>query len=239
MKVIGVIPARFNSTRFPGKVLANLRGKPIIQHVYERAKKAKRLDEILIATDDERVFKVAEKFGAKVVMTSKEHLTGTDRVSEAVKKLKAEIVINIQADAPLINPLMIDKVAEVLLDDSNLIMATLMKRIEKKGELCNPNIVKVVTDNQGFALYFSRSPIPYAKNNFISYKHIGAYGYRRKFLLIFVQLSRSPLEKIENLEQLRALENGYKIKMIETDDDMIEIDTEEDLIMAKKFISNM
>ncbi|PIW74539.1 MAG: 3-deoxy-manno-octulosonate cytidylyltransferase, partial [bacterium (Candidatus Ratteibacteria) CG_4_8_14_3_um_filter_41_36] len=139
MKVIGVIPARFNSTRFPGKVLANLRGKPIIQHVYERAKKAKRLDEILIATDDERVFKVAEKFGAKVVMTSKEHLTGTDRVSEAVKKLKAEIVINIQADAPLINPLMIDKVAEVLLDDSNLIMATLMKRIEKKGELCNPN----------------------------------------------------------------------------------------------------
>ena len=238
MKVIGVIPARFNSTRFPGKVLANLRGKPIIQHVYERAKKAKRLDEILIATDDERVFKVAEKFGAKVVMTSKEHLTGTDRVSEAVKKLKAEIVINIQADAPLINPLMIDKVAEVLLDDSNLIMATLMKRIEKKGELCNPNIVKVVTDNQGFALYFSRSPIPYAKNNFISYKHIGAYGYRRKFLLIFVQLSRSPLEKIENLEQLRALENGYKIKMIETDDDMIEIDTEEDLIMAKKFISN-
>ncbi|OIO36282.1 MAG: 3-deoxy-manno-octulosonate cytidylyltransferase [bacterium (Candidatus Ratteibacteria) CG_4_10_14_3_um_filter_41_18] len=239
MKVIGVIPARFNSTRFPGKVLANLRGKPIIQHVYERAKKAKRLDEILIATDDERVFKVAEKFGAKVVMTSKEHLTGTDRVSEAVKKLKAEIVINIQADAPLINPLMIDKVAEVLLDDSNLIMATLMKRIEKKGELCNPNIVKVVTDSQGFALYFSRSPIPYAKNNFISYKHIGAYGYRRKFLLIFVQLSRSPLEKIENLEQLRALENGYKIKMIETDDDMIEIDTEEDLIMAKKFISNM
>ena len=239
MKVIGVIPARFNSTRFPGKVLANLRGKPIIQHVYERAKKAKRLDEILIATDYERVFKVAEKFGAKVVMTSKEHLTGTDRVSEAVKKLKAEIVINIQADAPLINPLMIDKVAEVLLDDSNLIMATLMKRIEKKGELCNPNIVKVVTDSQGFALYFSRSPIPYAKNNFISYKHIGAYGYRRKFLLIFVQLSRSPLEKIENLEQLRALENGYKIKMIETDDDMIEIDTEEDLIMAKKFISNM
>jgi len=239
MKVIGVIPARFNSTRFPGKVLANLRGKPIIQHVYERAKKAKRLDEILIATDDERVFKTAEKFGAKVVMTSKEHLTGTDRVSEAVKKLKAEIVINIQADAPLINPLMIDKVAEVLLDDSNLIMATLMKRIEKKGELCNPNIVKVVTDSQGFALYFSRSPIPYAKNNFISYKHIGAYGYRRKFLLIFVQLSRSPLEKIENLEQLRALENGYKIKMIETDDDMIEIDTEEDLIMAKKFISNM
>jgi len=238
MKVIGVIPARFNSTRFPGKVLANLRGKPIIQHVYERAKKAKRLDEILIATDDERVFKVAEKFGAKVVMTSKEHLTGTDRVSEAVKKLKAEIVINIQADAPLINPLMIDKVAEVLLDDSNLIMATLMKRIEKKGELCNPNIVKVVTDNQGFALYFSRSPIPYAKNNFISYKHIGAYGYRRKFLLTFVQLPRSPLEKMENLEQLRALENGYKIKMVQTDNDMIEIDTEEDLIMAKKFISN-
>ena len=238
MKVIGVIPARFNSTRFPGKVLANLRGKPIIQHVYERAKKAKRLDEILIATDDERVFKVAEKFGAKVVMTSKEHLTGTDRVSEAVKKLKAEIVINIQADAPLINPLMIDKVAEVLLDDSNLIMATLMKRIEKKGELCNPNIVKVVTDSQGFALYFSRSPIPYAKNNFISYKHIGAYGYRRKFLLTFVQLPRSPLEKMENLEQLRALENGYKIKMVQTDNDMIEIDTEEDLIMAKKFISN-
>ncbi len=229
MKVIGVIPARLDSIRFPGKVLADLWGKPIIQYVYERTKEAKRLDEVLIATDDEKIFDAAKKFGAKVVMTSKKHLTGTDRVSEAVKKIKAEIVINIQADVPLISPLMIDKVAEVLLDNSNLVMATLMKKIEKKEEFCNPNVVKLLTDSQGFALYFSRSPIPYLKDGFASYKHIGVYGYRKDFLLTFVRLPRSPLEKIENLEQLRVLENGYKIKMIETDYDLIEVDTKEDL----------
>jgi len=162
-------------------------------------------------------------------MTSKKHLTGTDRVSEAVKKINAEIVINIQADVPLISPLIIDRVAEVLLDDSTLVMATLMKKIEKKEEFYNPNVVKVVIDKQGFALYFSRSPIPYLKDNFVSYKHIGVYGYRKDFLLTFVQLPRSPLEKIENLEQLRVLENGYKIKMIETDYELIEVDTKEDL----------
>ena len=229
MKVIGVIPARLDSTRFPAKVLADLWGKPIIQHVYERARKAKRLDEVLIATDDEKIFDTAKKFGAEVVITSKKHLTGTDRVSEAVKKNNAEIVINIQADVPLISPLMIDRVAEVLLDDSTLVMATLMKKIEKKEEFYNPNVVKVVIDKQGFALYFSRSPIPYLKDNFVSYKHIGVYGYRKDFLLTFVQLPRSPLEKIENLEQLRVLENGYKIKMIETDYELIEVDTKEDL----------
>ena len=224
-----MIPARLDSTRFPAKVLADLWGKPIIQHVYERARKAKRLDEVLIATDDEKIFDTAKKFGAEVVMTSKKHLTGTDRVSEAVKKNNAEIVINIQADVPLISPLMIDRVAEVLLDDSTLVMATLMKKIEKKEEFYNPNVVKVVIDKQGFALYFSRSPIPYLKDNFVSYKHIGVYGYRKDFLLTFVQLPRSPLEKIENLEQLRVLENGYKIKMIETDYELIEVDTKEDL----------
>lgn len=235
MKVIGVIPARLDSIRFPGKVLADLWGKPIIQHVYERAKKAKRLDELLIATDDEKIFDTAKKFGAEVVITSKKHLTGTDRVSEAVKKNKAEIVINIQADAPLISPLMIDRVAEVLSDNPNLVMATLMKKIEKKEEFYNPNVVKVVTDKQGFALYFSRSQIPYnTRNSFGSYKHIGAYGYRKGFLLTFVQLPRSPLEKIENLEQLRVLENGYKIKMIETDYELIEVDTKDDLKRIKE-----
>ena len=229
MKVIGVIPARLDSTRFPAKVLADLWGKPIIQHVYERARKAKRLDEVLIATDDEKIFDTAKKFGAEVVITSKKHLTGTDRVSEAVKKINAEIVINIQADVPLISPLMIDRVVKVLSDNSTLVMATLMKKIEKKEEFYNPNVVKVVIDKQGFALYFSRSPIPYLKDNFVSYKHIGVYGYRKDFLLTFVQLPRSPLEKIENLEQLRVLENGYKIKMIETDYELIEVDTKEDL----------
>ena len=229
MKVIGVIPARLDSTRFPAKVLADLWGKPIIQHVYERARKAKRLDEVLIATDDEKIFDTAKKFGAEVVITSKKHLTGTDRVSEAVKKINAEIVINIQADVPLISPLIIDRVVKVLSDNSTLVMATLMKKIEKKEEFYNPNVVKVVIDKQGFALYFSRSPIPYLKDNFVSYKHIGVYGYRKDFLLTFVQLPRSPLEKIENLEQLRVLENGYKIKMIETDYELIEVDTKEDL----------
>jgi len=229
MKVIGVIPTRLDSTRFPAKVLADLWGKPIIQHVYERARKAKRLDEVLIATDDEKIFDTAKKFGAEVVITSKKHLTGTDRVSEAVKKNNAEIVINIQADVPLISPLMIDRVVKVLSDNSTLVMATLMKKIEKKEEFYNPNVVKVVIDKQGFALYFSLSPIPYLKDNFVSYKHIGVYGYRKDFLLTFVQLPRSPLEKTENLEQLRVLENGYKIKMIETDYELIEVDTKEDL----------
>ena len=236
MKVIGVIPARLDSTRFPAKVLADLWGKPIIQHVYERARKAKRLNEVLIATDDEKIFDTAKKFGAEVVITSKKHLTGTDRVSEAVKKNNAEIVINIQADVPLISPLMIDRVVKVLSDNSTLVMATLMKKIEKKEEFYNPNVVKVVIDKQGFALYFSRSPIPYLKDNFVSYKHIGVYGYRKDFLLTFVQLPRSPLEKIENLEQLRVLENGYKIKMIETDYELIEVDTKEDL---RNIISNL
>ena len=236
MKVIGVIPARLDSTRFPAKVLADLWGKPIIQHVYERARKAKRLDEVLIATDDEKIFDTAKKFGAEVVITSKKHLTGTDRVSEAVKKINAEIVINIQADVPLISPLIIDRVVKVLSDNSTLVMATLMKKIEKKEEFYNPNVVKVVIDKQGFALYFSRSPIPYLKDNFVSYKHIGVYGYRKDFLLTFVQLPRSPLEKIENLEQLRVLENGYKIKMIETDYELIEVDTKEDL---RNIISNL
>ena len=225
-----MIPARLDSTRFPGKVLAGLWGKPIIQHVYERTNKSKRLDEVLIATDDEKIFDTAKKFGAKVVMTSKKHLTGTDRVSEAVKRIDAEIIINIQADVPLIRPLMIDKVAKVLSDNSNLVMATLMKKIEKKEEFYNPNVVKVVADKQGFALYFSRSQLPYnTRNSFASYKHIGVYGYRKDFLLTFTQLSRSPLEKMENLEQLRVLENGYKIKMIETDYELIEVDTKEDL----------
>ena len=238
MKVIGVIPARLDSIRFPGKVLVDLWGKPIIQQVYERAKKAKRLDEVLIATDNEKIFETSKKFGAEVVMTSKKHLTGMDRVSEAVEKIDAEIVINIQADAPLIEPLMIDKVAEVLSDEPGLVMATLMKKIEKKEEFYNPNVVKVVTDKQGFALYFSRSPIPYnTRNSFASYKHIGAYGYRKNFLLAFIRLPRSPLEKTENLEQLRILENGYKIKMIETDYDMIEVDTEEDLRRIKENFS--
>ena len=241
MEVIGIIPARYSSTRFQGKVLADILGKPMIQHVWERAKQAVVLDDLIIACDDERVARVAEEFGAKVAFTAKGHACGTDRICEVINPLDVKIVINIQGDEPLIHPTMIDAVTQALLDDSSISMATVMKTIEDPAVINDRNIVKVVIDKNNFALYFSRSPIPFhAKESGIRlpiyFKHIGLYGYTKDFLFIYKNLPVSYLERVECLEQLRVLEEGFRIKVIETKYDTIGVDTPEDLEKVKQYL---
>jgi len=242
MNVIGVIPARYSSSRFAGKVLADILGKPMIQHVWERAKQAFLLDDLIIACDDERVASVAKEFGANIVLTAKGHLSGTDRISEVVNPIDVKIVINIQADEPLINPIMIDNVAQALLDDQALAMATLMKKIEDPSDLSDPHIVKVVVDKNNFALYFSRAAIPFRAQNSqidypVYYKHIGLYGYTKDFLFTYKNLSLSNLERTECLEQLRVLEEGFRIKVIETKYDTQGVDTPQDLEKVKEILA--
>lgn len=241
MDVIGIIPARYSSVRFEGKVLADIFGKPMIQHVWERAKQSLLLEDLVIACDDERVADVAKVFGAKVVLTAKGHSSGTDRISEVVNPLDVKIVINIQGDEPLIHPMMIDAVVQALIDDHEISLATLMKKIEDPKELDDPHVVKVAVDKNNFALYFSRAKIPYLADNSlvkspVYYKHIGLYGYTKDFLFIYKNLPPSNLEKIEQLEQLRVLEEGFRIKVIETKYDTIGVDTPEDLEKVKQYL---
>ena len=240
MTVIGVIPARWGSTRFEGKVLATIAGKPMIQHVFERVKMCRSVDQILIACDDARVLKAAMGFGAQAIMTSAHHASGTDRIAEAVQKIKADIVVNIQGDEPLIDPKVIDDLVKALQSDSSCSMATVIKPIENKEDLNNPHVVKVVIDKDQNALYFSRSPIPYNRDgqDIRFYKHLGIYAYRRDFLLTLTKLSKSFLEEAEQLEQLRALEGGYKIKTITTDTETIAVDTKEDIKKVEAFLAN-
>jgi len=243
MDVIGVIPARFGSSRFEGKVLADLNGKPLIQHVWERAKKSKLLDDLIVACDDEKVFKVVERFGGKAVLTSKQHQSGTDRITEVVNPIDVKIVVNIQGDEPLLHPSMIDDVANVLLSDNTVSVATIIKKIEHQEEINNPNVVKVVFDKNFFALYFSRYAIPFVRDEepgqVIHYKHIGLYAYTKDFLFTYKNLSPSNLEKLEMLEQLRILENGYKIKVVETKFETVGVDTESDLEKVRQLLSDI
>jgi len=239
MDVIGVIPARYQSTRFAGKVLADIMGKPMLQHVWERAKQSRMLDDLIIACDNEIILKAAAKFGARAVMTSKEHTCGTDRISEVVNPLEVKIVINIQGDEPLVHPMMIDSVARSLMEDKTLNMATIMRKIETTEQVFDPNVVKVVVDKNNFALYFSRAPIPFLAPNsdieqVVYYKHIGLYGYTKDFLFTYKNLPVSNLEKTEKLEQLRVLSEGFKIKVIQTPFDTIGVDTPEDLERVKE-----
>ncbi|HTP34297.1 MAG TPA: 3-deoxy-manno-octulosonate cytidylyltransferase [Candidatus Acidoferrales bacterium] len=231
-KFLGVIPARFSSTRFPGKVLASLAGKPVLQHVYERASQARYLTGTIIATDDERVFQAARDFGARVRMTRADHLSGTDRVAEVASAENAEVIVNIQGDEPLIDPAAIDAAILPLAHDHHILMATLKKRIEDPREITDPNVVKVVTDHTGDAIYFSRCPIPFDRDRAAGtpyFKHIGLYIYQRDFLLSYSTLPVGPLERSERLEQLRALENGYRIRVVETEYESLGVDTPEDL----------
>ena len=242
-KVIGVIPARFASSRFPGKITANICGKPMIQWVYEQSNKSKLLDELFVAVDDERVLKCVEGFGGKAIMTGSNHQSGTDRIAEAVEKLEDCIVVNIQGDQPLFDPLMIDETVQPLLDDPALQMSTLKTKIDKE-DYNDPAVVKVVVDENDNALYFSRSLIPYSRDNaeMDVYEHVGLYVYRKDFLLEISKLPQSKLEKIEMLEQLRVLEKGYKIKVIETKTDKISgisVDTLEDLVKVEKLMQAM
>jgi len=241
MKILCVIPARYSSTRLPGKPLADIAGKPMIQRVYERAQLAAKPTEVLVATDHEAVFKAVEHFNGHVMMTSPDHPTGTDRLAEVARKYTdMDVIINVQGDEPLIEPSIIDALAEAFVEDQALNMATIMTPIDEE-EKSNPNNVKVVTDLKGYALYFSRSLMPYPRNDkqVSVYKHIGIYAYRRDFLLKYAAMEPTPLESTESLEQLRALENGYRIKVLKTNFRFVGVDTQEDLVRVNEIYKNI
>jgi 3-deoxy-manno-octulosonate cytidylyltransferase (CMP-KDO synthetase) len=242
-KILGVIPARFASSRFPGKVLVPISSKPMLQHVYERASQARYLTSTIIATDDQRVFEVARHFGAQVRMTRSDHISGTDRVAEVASAEDADIVVNIQGDEPLIDPDAIDAAVLPLEHNPDVVMSTLKKEIEDPREITDPNVVKVVTDRAGDAIYFSRCPIPFSRQapagreaRPAHFKHIGLYVYRRRFLLEYSSLPVGPLEQAERLEQLRAIENGYKIRVVETEYESLGVDTPADIERVSQFM---
>ena len=232
MKSAVIIPVRYGSTRFPGKPLAMINGKPMIRHVYERASKS-RADKIIVATDDERIYKEVKKFGGEVKMTSKAHASGTDRIAEVAKDLDCNFVVNLQGDEPLIDPSLIDGSLSFLKSNKEIKVCTFKKHISDHEQIHDPNVVKVVVDGDGFAIYFSRFPIPFPKgekeDKISYYKHIGLYTFEREFLLNFSNLTPSPLEKAEGLEQLRVLENGHKIKVLDTEYDPISVDIPDDI----------
>lgn len=247
MKITAVIPARYASTRFPGKALAELGGKPMIQHVYERTAQAKLVSRVIVATDDSRIADAVNMIGGEAIMTSTSHETGTDRLAEVAQGLDADIIVNVQGDEPLICPTMIDQAIEPFLSDSSILMGTLKSRIKCLHDFLSPNVVKVVTDNVGNALYFSRSPLPFfrdkwkdlkdesfASGKLLCYKHVGLYVYRRDFLLRFAAMSPTFLEVSEKLEQLRAIENGIRIRVVETEFESIGVDTPDDLVKAQE-----
>ena len=246
MEISAVIPARYGSTRFEGKPLADILGKPMIRWVYEGVSQSKLIKKVIVATDDQRILEAVQEFGGNAVMTSPEHPTGTDRVAEVAQKLKSEIIVNVQGDEPLIKGSIIDKAIRPLMTDDKLPMSTLITPIDEVKDWLNPHIVKVVADQKCFALYFSRSPIPFPRDLNIDrleshpfgtkralpkriFKHIGLYVYRRTFLLKLSKMKPTPLEKLEKLEQLRVLENGFRIKVIPVDYEPISVDTPEDL----------
>lgn len=242
MKVLCVIPARYASTRLPGKPLSMIAGKTMIQHVYERACQAKLPDEVVVATDNELVEKAVLDFGGKAVMTSPDHPSGTDRLAEvALMYPDVDVIVNVQGDEPMIPPEVIDNLAQVFANDADLNMATMKVEMEE-ADYDNPAAVKVVTDLNGNALYFSRSLMPYPRNKpegYKVFKHVGIYAYRRNFLLKYAALAPTPLEKAESLEQLRALENGYKIKVLESKFKGIGVDTPEDLAAVNALFAEM
>ena len=231
MKVLCVIPARYASTRLPGKPLKDIAGKPMICRVYDRAVQAQKVADTVVATDDERILAAVEAHGGRAMMTRADHPTGTDRLAEVAAAFPAvDLIVNVQGDEPLIEPGLIDELVTAFEEDAALQMATVKTRMDDSEEIANPNNVKVVTDKQGYALYFSRSVLPYPRNAGCPvYKHIGIYAYKRDFLLNYAKMPATPLEQSESLEQLRALENGYRIKVVETTAKFVGVDTAEDL----------
>ena len=251
MSVVAIIPARFGSTRLPGKPLAQIGGRPMIQHVYQSAAKAKVLDRVIVATDDRRVEAAVKKFGGEVMMTSSDHASGTDRLAEVARKIKADLLVNVQGDLPFIGARTITHAVQPLRRDRDLPMCTVCTAIYDESEWRNPNIVKVLTGRARQALFFSRAPIPFRRNDgwdasgkkvairdkrrLWGYRHLGLYVYRRDFLLKFSQLRPTALEQIESLEQLRALENGYRIYVAQVDEGSVEVDTPADLKRAEEY----
>ncbi len=253
--VIAIIPARYASTRLEGKLLLPINGKSLILHTLEQAKKAKNINRVIVATDDERILQAVHANGHEAVLTASNHQSGSDRIAEVAEKLPADsIIVNVQGDEPMIPPRTIEKAVEVLLNDASVVMSTTCEKIEDFRDALSPDVVKVVTDENGFALYFSRSPIPFPRDavkkygtlenalqnepNLISNfrKHTGLYVYRREFLLKYTKMAQSHLEKIEMLEQLRALENGVKIKVVEVEESSIGVDTIEDFERVQKLV---
>lgn len=243
VKVVGVIPARYASSRLPGKALKLILGKPMVQRVYERCAASRVLDVIYVATDDRRIAAAVEGFGGEAVMTSSDHASGTDRVAEASASIDADIVVNVQGDQPFIDPLMIDEAVEPLLADASLEMATLMHPISKPADLADPGVVKVVVDRAGLALYFSRSLIPYPQNAHphAVFEHVGLYVYRKWFLLELAELAPTLLEQVESLEQLRVLEHGHRMRVVrtncvDTEFSGFSVDTADDLARAERML---
>ncbi|HEY3093237.1 MAG TPA: 3-deoxy-manno-octulosonate cytidylyltransferase [Vicinamibacterales bacterium] len=248
-QVVAIIPARYDATRLPGKPLADIAGRPMIEHVYRRTAAARGVDAVVVATDDERIASAVRAFGGIAMLTGSAHRTGTDRIAEVAANLSCEIVVNVQGDEPLVEPEMIDAIIAPLAADPMLEMSTVCVAITDRSEYANPNVVKVVKDRAGRALYFSRAPIPHFRGGppeggpydlavgagfSRPYKHLGLYGYRRTFLLKFATLPQTPLEQAESLEQLRALEHGYRIHTVETRYDSIGVDTPEDLERVRR-----
>ncbi|HZM93769.1 MAG TPA: 3-deoxy-manno-octulosonate cytidylyltransferase [Vicinamibacterales bacterium] len=253
LRAVAVIPARFASTRLPGKPLADIAGRPMIEHVYRRAADTRGIDAVVVATDDERIAAAVQKFGGIARLTQATHRTGTDRIAEVARDLSCDILVNVQGDLPLIEPGMISEVLEPLISDATVTMSTLRQATSDPSEISSPHVVKVVVDHRNDALYFSRSPIPFRRDEGLAdrlrqssggqgaeqqvYKHIGLYGFRRDFLLAFTALPQTPLEQAESLEQLRALEHGFRIRAVATKYESIEVDTPEDLERVRQLLA--
>jgi 3-deoxy-manno-octulosonate cytidylyltransferase (CMP-KDO synthetase) len=249
VRTLGVIPARYGAQRFPGKPLAMIAGKSLVERVYEQAAKAERLDKVIVATEDTRILEAVEAFGGDAMLTSPECATGTDRVAEVARAYDCDLVLNIQGDEPLMRPEMIDQLVTGMQSDPKCVMGTLARKLESAANLDNPNVVKVAIAQNGNALYFSRSRIPFVRDAQTGdpqewlklakfYKHLGIYAFRREFLLKFVQLPQSELEKTEKLEQLRALENGFSIKVWITPHDSIGVDRPEDVVLVEQILKS-
>jgi len=254
LKAVVIIPARWGSTRFPGKPLENISGKPMIQWVVERAQNAETISEVIVATDDKRILNAVDSFGGRAVLTSDAHVSGTDRIAEAAKDLDCDIVINVQGDEPLIPSANIDLLVKPFLEDESIKVTTLKSKILDGDEIFDPNVVKVTSSKAGFALYFSRSPIPYLRDKWtneeqvflnktesdkVFYKHIGAYGFKKNFLMEYTKMPESLLETTEKLEQLRILENGIPIYVVETILGSIGVDCKEDLAKVEELLNQV
>jgi 3-deoxy-manno-octulosonate cytidylyltransferase (CMP-KDO synthetase) len=252
MNVVAIIPARFGSTRLPGKPLAQIGGRPMIQHVYQSALKAKILDRVIVATDDRRIESVVKEFGGEVMMTSPNHASGTDRLAEVARKIKADLLVNLQGDLPFISAKTIRQAVDPLRHNRNIPLGTVCTAIYDEQEWRNPNVVKVLTDKTGLALIFTRAAVPFGRNDAVDpsgnkvagrikrrlwgYRHLGLYVFRREFLFKFARMRPTALERIESLEQLRALENGYRIYVAQVDEQPVEVDTPADLLRAENYL---
>lgn len=246
VRTVAIIPARYSSQRLPAKVLADICGKPMVQHVYERTRRATLINDVVVATDDERIASVVHKFGGQAIMTPASLQTGTDRIAYAARSLvAADIIVNVQGDEAIIEPTMIDEAVAPLTHDRSIQVGTLVRKIDSTADLLNPGVVKVVLDNEGNGLYFSRSPIPFGRDlqqsdwlkHHAYYKHFGLYVFRREFLNKFTQMRQTPLEGAERLEQLRILEHGYKIRCTVTTFDSVTVDTQEDLERVRRIVA--